>query len=64
LGYGSIEGGSLQRIFVLEMRIETFNTFNHGQFVGPTLVNANINSSMPILSLTASRIRCLQPRYR
>jgi Carboxypeptidase regulatory-like domain/TonB dependent receptor len=29
---------------VLEMRLETFNTFNHAQFFGPTSVNANISS--------------------
>jgi hypothetical protein len=30
---------------VLEMRVETFNTFNHAQFFGPTSVNANISST-------------------
>ena len=30
---------------VLEMRLETFNTFNHAQFFGPTSVNANISST-------------------
>ena len=31
---------------VLEMRWETFNTFNHAQFFGATSVNANISSTL------------------
>jgi len=27
------------------MRFETFNTFNHAQFFGPTPINANISST-------------------
>jgi hypothetical protein len=30
---------------VLEMRLETFNTFNHAEFFGPTSVNSNISST-------------------
>jgi hypothetical protein len=30
---------------VRELRLETFNTFNHAQFFGPTSVNANISST-------------------
>jgi hypothetical protein len=29
----------------LEFRVETFNTFNHAQFLGPTAVNGNISST-------------------
>ena len=29
----------------LEIRFETFNTFNHTQFFGPNAVNGNIDSS-------------------
>ena len=29
---------------ILEMRLETLNTFNHAQFFGPTSVNAGISS--------------------
>jgi hypothetical protein len=30
---------------MLELRLETFNTFNHAQFFGPTSINANISST-------------------
>jgi hypothetical protein len=29
----------------LQFRLETFNTFNHAQFFGPTAVNGEITSS-------------------
>jgi hypothetical protein len=29
----------------LELRFETFNTFNHAQFFGPNAVNGNIDSA-------------------
>jgi hypothetical protein len=29
----------------LELRFETFNTFNHAQFFGPNAVNSNIDSA-------------------
>lgn len=29
----------------LEIRFETFNTFNHAQFFGPNAVNGNIDSA-------------------
>jgi hypothetical protein len=29
----------------LQLRLETFNTFNHAQFFGPTSVNGEITSS-------------------
>ena len=30
----------------LELRVETFNTFNHAQFFGPAAVNGNIDSAL------------------
>jgi hypothetical protein len=31
---------------ILELRLETFNTFNHSQFFGPAAVNGDINSNL------------------
>lgn len=31
---------------ILELRLETFNTFNHPQFFGPATVNGDINSNL------------------
>jgi hypothetical protein len=43
---------------VLEMRLETFNTFNHAQFFGPTSINANISSTSfgQVVSAMPSRV--------
>lgn len=43
---------------VVEMRLETFNIFNHPQFFGPTTVNANISSRhfAKIVSAMPSRV--------
>jgi len=42
----------------LEIRIESFNTFNHAQFYGPTAVDGNINSQTfgTVVSAAAPRI--------
>lgn len=43
---------------VLELRVETFNTFNNAQFFGPTSVNANISSASfgQVVSAMPSRV--------
>jgi hypothetical protein len=45
---------------VLEMRLETFNTFNHAQFFGPTSVNANISSASFGQAVSAMPSRVMQ----
>jgi hypothetical protein len=43
---------------VIELRMETFNTFNHAQFYGPASVNGNINGSTfgQVVSAAAPRL--------
>ena len=50
---------------VFEMRLETFNTFNHAQFFGPTSVNANISSTSfgQIVSAMPSRVMQVAAKF-
>ena len=50
---------------VLEMRLETFNTFNHPQFFGPTSVNANISSTSfgQVVSAMPSRLMQVAAKF-
>lgn len=50
---------------VLEMRLETFNTFNHAQFFGPTSVNANISSTSfgQVVSAMPSRVMQVAAKF-
>lgn len=48
----------------LELRLEAFNLFNHGQFFGPAAVNGNISSSNFGQIQTASPPRLLQVATR
>ena len=44
----------------LEFRLETFNTFNHAQFYGPSAVNGNISSSNFGYAVSAAAPRLVQ----
>jgi carboxypeptidase family protein len=44
----------------LQLRVETFNTFNHAQFFGPASVNGNINSPLFGQVVKASPPRLVQ----
>ena len=45
---------------ILELRLETFNTFNHAQFFGPAAVNGDINSTLFGKVVQASAPRLVQ----
>ena len=50
---------------VLEVRIETFNTFNQAQFFAPTSVNANISSPSfgQVVSAMPSRVMQVASKF-
>jgi hypothetical protein len=45
---------------ILELRLETFNTFNHAQFFGPSAVNGDIDSTLFGKVVQASAPRLVQ----
>ena len=49
----------------LEMRLETFNTFNHAQFFGPTTVNANVSSTLfgQVVNAVPSRVMQVAAKF-
>jgi hypothetical protein len=49
---------------VLEVRLETFNTFNHAQFFGANSVDCNINSSTFGHVISAASPRLMQAALR